>query len=358
MKVINISLDNKILDKNSVVAKRAIAYGDKLEKYFVLVPCENKNIELSSKVKVVGIYGGNKIFTLFKIYKYLDKHLKDNKYDIISIQDNYYLASIGINMANKFGLKSEVQVHGFEKLSFFRKAIAKDNLQKADKIRVVSQRLKKYLITNFAVAEEKIYIVPIAIDKDKILVSGGNINLKEKYNNSFIFLTVARLVKVKNIAMQIRVLSSLAYKDAQLVIVGDGPEQHNLQKLADSLTLGSRVHFVGWVDGLADYYHSADCLLLSSDSEGYGAVVAEAVLVGLPVIMTEVGVAGELVEDNVNGLIVAIGDQEAFVKAMTRVIEEESLLQEFSTNTISFQDKIFDKNKLINKVVNTWKSLL
>ncbi len=87
-------------------------------------------------------------------------------------------------------------------------------------------------------------------------------------------------------------------------------------------------------------------------------MVAEAVLVGLPVIMTEVGVAGELVEDNVNGLIVAIGDQEAFVKAMTRVIEEESLLQEFSTNTISFQDKIFDKNKLINKVVNTWKSLL
>jgi len=358
MKVINISLDKKILDKDSAVARRAVAYGDLLEEYFIVVPGENKNIELSAKTKLCGIEASNKFLILLKIYQYLKDYLKNNKYDLITIQDVYYLASIGVNLANKFGIKSELQVHGFEKLSFFRKTIAKDNLRKADKIRVVSQRLKGYLVKEFSVAEEKIYIVPIAIDKDSLLAKSGETDLKQQYNNSFIFLTVTRLVKVKNIAMQIRALASLADQDAQLVIVGDGPDKANLEKLVDSLGIRARVHFVGWVDELADYYHSADCLLLSSDSEGYGAVVAESVLVGLPVIMTDVGVAGELVENNVNGLIVAVGDQEAFAKAMTRVIEEESLLQEFSTNTFTFSDKILDREQLINKVFDNWKDIV
>ena len=235
MRVVNISLDNKILDKDSSAAKRIMSFASKLEKLLVICVGKNGQTNLADNIKVKGINAENKLLSLFKVYQYLDKYLKNNKYDLITIQDDYYLASVGVNLAKKFNLKVEIQVHGFEKLGFFRSIIAKDNLQKADKIRVVSQRLKKQLIKDFGVDEQKIHIVPIAIDKDKILSDKTSVSLKEKYSNDFIFLTVARLVVVKNIAMQIKALAELDNKNTKLIIVGDGPERENLEKLVKDL---------------------------------------------------------------------------------------------------------------------------
>ncbi|MFA6466921.1 MAG: glycosyltransferase [Patescibacteria group bacterium] len=359
MKVINLSLDNKILDKNSAVAQRAISYGALLDEYLIVLVGKNQNVNLSAKTKVVAMAATNKFFTLFKIYKYLLAKLSVNKYDIITIQDTYYLAFLGLFLGKKFHIKVELQVHGFEKLSGLRKFLAKYNLKRADTIRVVSQRLKDKIVSEFSVEAKKLYIVPVAIDKDHLIALQDGFNLKEQYPNNFIFLTVSRLVPIKNIAMQIRALSQIKNDNIKLVIVGEGPEENNLKNLVSQLGLSDKVEFSGaWVEHLASYYQSADCLLLSSNSEGYGMVVAEAVLAGLPVIMTEVGVAGELLENNVNGLVVPVADEQSFTQAMMRVIEEDSLLQKFSANSIAFKDKILDKEQLINKVVEHWQTIL
>jgi glycosyltransferase involved in cell wall biosynthesis len=358
MKVLNLSLDNKVLDKNSEVAQRAIAYGDLLDQYLVVVPGENKKVELSSKTKVVGIKASNKFFTFFDIYRFIYQELSNKKYDLITIQDSYYLAFLGISLAKKFGLKIELQVHGFEKLSILRRYVASQNINKADKIRTVSQRLKNKIIKEFDISEDKIYIAPVAIDKYKFRDSEANINLKEQYPNDFVFLTISRLVAVKNISLQIKALAKLENKNVKLIIAGDGPEKANLQNLARELKIEDKIIFAGWIDNLSGYYKSADCLLLSSNSEGYGMIVAEAVLVGLPVIMTDVGVAGELVEDNSNGLIVPINNQELFAQAMSKVVEDKELLQKFSVNSKLFTNKILNKQELINKVVDNWKTIL
>lgn len=357
MRVLNLSLDQKILDKDSDVAKRAVSYGKHLDKYFIIVPGKNISLDLSSNTNVLGISGKNKFHTLLKIFQFLDKHLKENKYDLITIQDVYYLASIGTNLASKYSLKVELQVHGFEKMTMFRRSMAKSNLQKADKIRAVSQRLKNEIVKNFNISEEKIYLAPVAVDKDKIVNSSIGANLKEKYPNDFIFLTVGRLVAVKNIAMQIRALANLG-PNTRLIIVGDGPEKASLSQLAQDLKLEDKVNFMGWTDDVSGYYQSADCLLLSSDSEGYGLVVAEAVLSKLPIIMTDVGVAGELVEDNVNGLIIPVGHQKAFTDAMNKVVNYKTLLQKFATNTILYKDKILTREELVDNIINNWKNII
>ncbi|MBT4209320.1 MAG: glycosyltransferase [Candidatus Komeilibacteria bacterium] len=358
MRVINISLDNKILDKDSSVAKRTMSFAGKLENLLVICVGKNGQINLADNILVKGIRKSNKILSLFALRKFLHQELVKNKYDLITIQDAYWLAKLGVCVANKFGIKSEIQVHGFEKLNFITKVLAKQNFAKADRIRTVSLRLKNQLIKDFAVDEQKIYVVPIAVDKDKILSEEISVNLKEKYSNDFIFLTVARLVAVKNIAMQIKALAELENKNTKLIIVGDGSEKENLKSLAKDLDLLDRVIFEGWLDDLNAYYKSADCLLLSSDSEGYGAVVAEAVLLGLPIIMTDVGVAGELVEDNVNGLIVPVDNQEKFIQAMNSLVVDNDLKQKFSTNSLQFRNKILDKDELLNKTIDNWKSIV
>lgn len=356
MKILVIGLDKKILDKNSAVAQRAIAYGSLLEEYFVLVPGRQETIKLSDKVTIQGVDGGNKIVTLFKIYKFLNKKLAESKYNLVSIQDVYYLAGVAVILAKKFQIKIEIQIHGLEKFSSLRKKIARYNLTRADKVRTVSLRMKNYLVDNFKLDPIKVYIAPVAIYKDKILADKSSVNLKARYPDNFIFLTVGRLVPIKNVALQIGCMAGLDPNlKVRLIIVGDGPEKARLRALAQKLNVEDRIEFSGWTDNLAGYYRSADCLLLSSDSEGYGMVIAEAILSALPIIMTDVGAAGELVKNDFNGLVVPVDNAKALSQAMEKVINNRELLYKFSTNTINMQTKILDQTALVQLVVDNWK---
>lgn len=358
MRVLGISLDPSILDKESAVAKRVVSFGRSLDKYYLLVPSRvNKTVQLADNIWVESL-AGTKVIILWKIYKRIKELLKVEKLDLLTTQDVYFIAPILIHLAKKFGAKFEAQIHGFEKLRGIRKVLAKYALAKAQIVRTVSVRMKKYLVESFGIAENIIYIAPVFVNKEKILKNLGRVNLRKKYQGSFVFLTIGRLVPVKNIALQIKALSKLNQK-VKLVIVGDGPEEDQLRKLAKDLKVEDSIELVGkQVADLPDYYKTADCLLLTSNIEGYGMVVAEAVLADLPVIMTDVGCAGELVENNVNGLVIAIDDFEALVDSMNKVMEDRNLLLKFKEKNPIFKSKILSNEDLSKIILDSWQSKL
>ena len=228
MKILNLSLDESILDRNSKSAKRIIGYGDLVDGLAVIVPHkDHKEVKLSGKVFVYGSGGGNKILKLMNVYRLAKKILKRNNFDVITVQDQYFLALVGLFLARKFKIGLELQIHGFEKYSGLRKAVAGFVIPRANIIRCVSQRLKKQLINDFGVKEEKITVVPICSE-----LRTDNFKLKTKKDgDKFIFLTVGRLVAVKNISLQIMAMAEVVkkYPDIELWIVGDGPERKKLE---------------------------------------------------------------------------------------------------------------------------------
>src|SRR3989344_4647480 len=124
MKILNLSLDKSILDKNSKVARRIIEYGNLVDGYNDVVPDKDyKEIRLSEKVFAYGTGGNNKIFQLINVHRVAKKILKQDKFDVITIQDQYYLALVGWILAKKFKIGLELQIHGFEKYSGLRKII-------------------------------------------------------------------------------------------------------------------------------------------------------------------------------------------------------------------------------------------
>src|SRR3989344_7070367 len=125
MKILNLSLDKSILDKNSKAAKRVVEYGSLVDSYIVVVPGKDyKEIRLSEKVFVYGSGGGNKIFQLINVYRTAKKLLRHGKFDVITAQDQYYLALVGRILAKKFKIGLELQIHGFEKYYGLRKIMA------------------------------------------------------------------------------------------------------------------------------------------------------------------------------------------------------------------------------------------
>ncbi|OGF28054.1 hypothetical protein A2331_03025 [Candidatus Falkowbacteria bacterium RIFOXYB2_FULL_34_18] len=329
-KILSIGTDASTLDKDSRIARRVIDYGDLVDKYTIITPAEKEaKVDLSEKVTVFGVVGKNKIFKLFKVYVKAGKILQNEKYNIITVQDQYYLGFVAWLLSKKFKIGLEIQNHGFEKFSGIRKLIAKFIFPRASAVRTVSKRLKNRLIQEFGVKEEKITIVPVFFKPEEFLDTRCPIGHQVSKNSSdkFVFLTVGRLVPVKNIAMQIGAMAEIlkARKDVELWIVGEGGLENNLKNLAKELNIEINIKFLGWQNDIASIYKRADVFLLTSHSEGWPVSIMEAAGYGLPVIMTDVGSAGELIINGKNGMVVPVNDGEALEAAMKKLMDDEGM---------------------------------
>jgi glycosyltransferase involved in cell wall biosynthesis len=116
-----------------------------------------------------------------------------------------------------------------------------------------------------------------------------------------------------------------------LLVVGDGDDRHELERLAASLD--GAVRFVGEVDrqqALA-LLRDSDALALCSAYEGLSHVLLEAMQTGKPIVASAAGGNLELIRDGHNGLLVPYGDPAALARALTRLANEPDLALKLGT---------------------------
>lgn len=352
MKILNLSLDRSMLDKNSNLSKRVIEHGNLVDGYTIIVPDNNhKEVRLSEKAFAYGSGGANKFFQLISVYRIAKKLLERGNFDVVTVQDQYYLALVGLFLARKFRVGLELQIHGFEKYYGLRKIIARFVIPRANAVRCVSQRLKRQLIKEFGMDEEKITVVPV-------FTNTGNIKqtIKTKRNN-FVFITVGRLAPVKNIGLQIKAMAEIIkkYSNPELWIIGDGQERKKLEREAEKLGVKNNVKFLGWQNNPEEFYSQADVFLLTSNYEGWGMVIIEAASYGLPIIMTNVGCAGELIENEKSGLIVPINNKAKLEEAMTRFINDDSMREKFSEGAFLAIKNLPSKEETLALYKKSWE---
>jgi len=352
MKILVIGLDKKILELNSEVGNRAIQYGALVDIYEILVPNSKKVIQqLASNVRVVGSGGQNKFLQLINIFRIARKSISENKINVISIQDVYFLGLLGVLLSKICAVGLEIQVHGWEKHFGLRKLITMFVLSMANSIRVVSKRLKKELEEEYGISDGKITVVPVLLN-GKV----ENVGVVTKSPN-FVFLTVARLVKVKNVDIQILAAAELKKKGIKFEwwIIGDGSEKNRLINLSKKLLVEDVVKFLGWKNKqeLALYYRTVDCFVLTSKYEGWGMVVVEAAEAGLPIIMTDVGCAGELIIDKESGLIVK--DFQELVLAAVKIMIDKELRVRLSQEVKKVIGKLPSAQEALKLYLESWQ---
>ncbi|HRU06184.1 MAG TPA: glycosyltransferase, partial [Candidatus Brocadiia bacterium] len=148
-------------------------------------------------------------------------------------------------------------------------------------------------------------------------------------------LSVGRLVPKKGMDTLLRALAKAASSgvEAELNIVGEGPELRRLRALASELGVAGRTRFAGGLahEDVVREMDSADVFALAcratpdGDREGIPMAIKEALACGLPVVTTNHAGAPEAVEDGVSGLLAAEGDEEAFARALIEMIEKPAL---------------------------------
>ncbi len=127
-------------------------------------------------------------------------------------------------------------------------------------------------------------------------------NVKKIKLNGFSIIMVGRLVAHKHFDSIIRIMPRL---DANLILIGDGPELDKLQSLSKSLNLDNKVKFLGSLEHekTLSYISSSDVLLLPSIYEGSSHVILEAMLYSTPVIALANPGNASLIKDGMNGLL-------------------------------------------------------
>ena len=281
---------------------------------------------------------GNVFPRFVRAYRILALCARRQQFDVITAQAPDEVGMIAWLIARKFGIALQLQVHTDIMSPWYRRASWKEAIRyqlatllipRADCIRVVSLRIKQSLISRFGIDGSRITVLPIFSDASEFSGAAEDPHTSRRFESfSFKMIAAGRFVdKEKNFSMLIEMMRKFAVvcPDALLVLVGDGPDKKKYEGKIKDYGLEKNVMIEPWRRDLPSFYKSFDVFLLSSNYEGWGRAAVEAMAAGLPVVMTDVGLAGEVVRDGENGIVVPIGNQSAFFGACKNVYHDPAL---------------------------------
>ena len=195
---------------------------------------------------------------------------------------------------------------------------------KMDVVAHVSNDSKMAFEKRFPTCTTRSAVVYNPIDCKKISILASAIVLPK--NKTFTIVTVGRLTMPKKIDRVIRLAARLKKEKYAVAfqIIGDGELKNELQQLTIDLNVTDCVAFLGFLKNPYPYIKNADVLLLPSGYEGFGLVVCEAMVLGVPVVSTKTAGPTEIIHNNVYGLLCNHDDTSIYL-AVKQMIDNDML---------------------------------
>jgi glycosyltransferase involved in cell wall biosynthesis len=192
--------------------------------------------------------------------------------------------------------------------------------RRASRIVAITRALARFQVERVGLPAEKVEVIHYGLD-DLPQAWGAN-PPDDVPRDARVLLAVCRLEPQKGVDVALRALPGVVarHPDAQLVVLGEGPQRAELQQLVRSL--GVPAHLLGRVPDVAAWLHRAELLVHPARWEGFGLALLEAMLAARPVVATNVSSIPEVVVDGETGLLVPPDDAEALAAAITRVLDD------------------------------------
>ncbi|MCE6970520.1 glycosyltransferase [Cereibacter sphaeroides] len=146
-------------------------------------------------------------------------------------------------------------------------------------------------------------------------------------------VSVGRLAAVKRFDLLIEAFAAFHSRQpaASLTIFGDGPERAALDRLVARLGLGSAVAFAGYVEDVQSRLAAFDLFVCTSEREGFGNAIVEAMAAGVPVLSVDCPFGPRLLlQDGRTGRLVAVADTPSVARAMTEIAEDQPARQRYA----------------------------
>jgi glycosyltransferase involved in cell wall biosynthesis len=199
--------------------------------------------------------------------------------------------------------------------------------KRSDALIAVSPEIRDELLDLGVGRASQYQVIPVGIDLEPYLAATSRQHrLHAAMNvapNVPVVAVVGRLVPIKDHETLFQAVRTLTR--THLAVIGDGTLRSHLEQRVRELGIASRTRFLGWITDLPEFLADADLVVLSSRNEGTPLALIEAMATGRPVVATNVGGVGHVVEHGVSGLTCAAGDAQALAAAMDTLLDDRAL---------------------------------
>ncbi|MFZ2899782.1 MAG: N-acetyl-alpha-D-glucosaminyl L-malate synthase BshA [Saprospiraceae bacterium] len=221
------------------------------------------------------------------------------------------------------------------------------SINKSDGVTAVSESLKKQTYEHFDVKRD-IQVIYNFIDFERFKWSNKE-HFKKAIapNGERILVHTSNFRKVKRVDDAIRIFKQVNDRiPSKLLLIGDGPERHNLEELCRSMGLCEEVRFLGKQDAIEELLAIADIFLMPSGSESFGLAALEAMACEVPVISSNTGGLPEVNIHGVTGFLSDVGDVDSMAAHAIRLLQNEEMLKQFRMHALA-QARKFDIQNIL-----------
>ena len=201
---------------------------------------------------------------------------------------------------------------------------------------VNSKFMKNDLQRLFGLPYEKINVVANGINSTAYSGVEKDYDFRRQYaaDNEKIILFMGRLVYEKGVQHLISAMPKILenYHDAKLVIAGKGGMLDELKAQVEAMGLGQKVYFTGYLNAkqVSKMYKCADISVFPSTYEPFGIVALEAMLAGVPTVVSDVGGLNEIVEHGVDGMKSYAGNPNSLADSILELLFNPQLCESIS----------------------------
>lgn len=320
--------------------------------------CESKNISfvLAKKDKL------NK----FANYCYLKTIVKELKPDLIHLHTSDSLTVFTISdLIFSLKIKTVFSKKGMGASGSFLSKF-KYNYSGVNSIFCVSRSVEKdFSKILYEKNKFKTTVIHDCVSLD-ILNSKEVINLRDKFEinkDCFIIGNIANHTRAKDLDTFVSVVdfvvNKLGRKDVVFFQIGEFSKlTSNLLEIVKEKKLENSIFFTGKIENASSLNSQFDVFLMTSQREGGPTSVLEAMLIGVPIVSTNVGVVPDVIEDGSNGFIAPIKDYKDLAKKLDLLLSDKNLQKKFSIESKSKIEKEFIVSKIALQTLTEYKRIL
>ena len=263
---------------------------------------------------------------------------KEGKFDVIHAHD-WLVTYSAKTLKNSFGIPLVATIHATEA---GRNGGIHDETQRyindsewlltyeASEVIVNSSFMKSEIQRLFWLSYDKINVIPNGLNMTAFSGLEKDYGFRRQYaaDNEKIILTMGRMVYEKGIQHLIAAMPKILanYHDAKLVVVGKGGMIDDLKMQADALGISQKVYFAGFLNSRkVPIYQCSDIAVFPSTYEPFGIVALEAMLAGIPTVVSDVGGLGEIIKHGINGMKSYAGNPNSIADSILELLYNPEL---------------------------------
>jgi glycosyltransferase involved in cell wall biosynthesis len=295
------------------------------------------------------------IFSAIRISKIAKKY----EYNIINCHSSH---SLSLGLLSKY-FYSKSKIIGVRRVDFKIKnnflSKWKYNSDNLDALICVSDAIKN-IMKNYIKNNNKLIVIHDGIDTQKYLgIDSSNLRKEYNLNDNIIVGTIAAFVGHKDyptLLKTIKIISEIR-NDITFIALGDGPLFNNIKKLAEDLHISDNIIFTGFKENVGEFLNLFDIFILTSNEEGLGSTLLDAMSVGLPIVATKAGGIPEIIKDKTNGILCDIQDASSLANAVIQLVDNVELRNLYGSNSKKIV-QTFSIEKTAEKYFDLYQKLL